>query len=313
MSKSVTTSSYTQTSRPPNVPEQIGDYEVHPVASLFPLLEGEAYLQLKKSLEDHGQQQPIIRSKGVLLDGRNRLKILLELGKQPVFEEYEGRLSADEYILTANLFRRHLTDGQRTMIVTETLLWKKREEARKRKQKAGEQHGKGRPKVHTKSYEANDAPETGDQNARTTVGQIAEAAKVSHHKAAQAIAVSDHAPELVPQVRKGEVPLRRAAAVARQRAPHPKRLPRNPEPKPIIIDVTPAVVAPPTDGSALPADYIDAKHKLLEGIHRQISGLLVRYKPYRKDLLYCVIHEVEQFIDKKRAIAAADAATGLLQ
>jgi hypothetical protein len=50
---------------------------------------------------------------------------------------------------------------------------------------AGQQYGKGRPKLNTISYEANDVPETRDQNVRSTIGQIARKAGVSFHVARQ--------------------------------------------------------------------------------------------------------------------------------
>ena len=55
-------------------------------------------------------------------------------------------------------------------------------------------------------------PKTRARDARSTVGQIAEEAKVSHHKAAQAVTVGKVAPDLLEQVAKGEVKLKDAAA-----------------------------------------------------------------------------------------------------
>jgi ParB-like chromosome segregation protein Spo0J len=132
----------TQTNTSP-APETIGSYTVHPVASLFPRLEGKARDELKQSLLDHGQQQPIVVKDGVLVDGLNRLELLLELGKEPVIQEYTSTLPVEEYILAANLWRRHLTDDQRMMIATEILARKERAEAEARKQAAGKQGAKG--------------------------------------------------------------------------------------------------------------------------------------------------------------------------
>ena len=203
--------------------ETIGTYEVHAIASLFPMLEGPAYSELRQSLEQHGQQQPIILYNGVLLDGRNRLKILLEIGKQPEFREYNGSLAPDEYILTANLFRRHLTDDQRTMVTTEALKWKAREEARKRQHEAGEQGtkgGRGKKTLGAKSTQGFREPKVTEQ--------IAALAKTTDYQARQALMISDYVPELVPEVKNGTIPLRRAVRIARQRAPRPKRLPNRP-------------------------------------------------------------------------------------
>jgi ParB-like chromosome segregation protein Spo0J len=219
--------------------ESIGTYEVHAVASLFPMLAGRAYSELRQSLEQNGQQQPIILYNGVLLDGRNRLKILLELGKQPVFQEYNGSLAPDEYILTANLFRRHLTDDQRTMVTTEALKWKEREEAARRKltgkSEDGAAGGRGKKNVGAKSTQGFREPKVTEK--------IAALAKTTDYQARQAITVSDYAPELVPEVKTGTMSLRRAEKSARQRTPRPKRLPKQPTPKPTIRQV-----APPSEG-----------------------------------------------------------------
>ena len=216
--------------------ESIGTYKVHAVANLFPILAGQAYSELRQSLEQNGQQQPIILYNGVLLDGRNRLKILLELGKQPVFEEYNGSLAPDEYILTANLFRRHLTDEQRTMVTTEALKWKEREDARKRQQEAGKDGAKGgRGKtLGAKSTQGFREPKVSEK--------IAALAKTTDYQARQTLMVSDYAPELVPEVKNGTMTLRTASKTARQRVPRPKRLPKQP-PKPTIRQG-----APPREG-----------------------------------------------------------------
>jgi hypothetical protein len=41
-------------------PEIIGDYPVHPVALLFPPLEGKAFEELMESIRNCGQLQPIV-------------------------------------------------------------------------------------------------------------------------------------------------------------------------------------------------------------------------------------------------------------
>jgi hypothetical protein len=51
---------------------------------------------------------------------------------------------------------------------------------------------------------------TRERDERSTVGQIAALVKTSHHKAAQAVRVLDHSPELIQQVAEGTVTLRQA-------------------------------------------------------------------------------------------------------
>ena|SRR5215831_2034809 len=76
-----------------NEPEVIGNYRVHPVASMFPLMDEDAYSELKKSIQTHGIRTRICLLDGVLLDGRNRLKAAIELGIEPPVVSYTGPMS----------------------------------------------------------------------------------------------------------------------------------------------------------------------------------------------------------------------------
>jgi ParB-like chromosome segregation protein Spo0J len=211
-------------------PETIGSYTVHPVASLFPILEGKDYEELKKSIEQHGQEKPIILQNGVVIDGRTRLTIVLELGQFPYCKEYDSKLPVEEYILIENLFRRHLTDDQRMMITTQVMLRKETEAAQARRQEAGKAHGKSRPKVGAKSTQAIRQPKVSEK--------IAAAAKGTDYQARQAIAVMDNAPDLVEPVKKGKVRLRDAhKEVHRRRTSKPAPKPESkPKPAPPAFD-----------------------------------------------------------------------------
>jgi len=90
----------------------IEEYEFHEIASLFPLMFGEEFAPFKKDIEENGLLVPIILYKGKILDGRNRYNACKELGIETKFEEYKGDKPV-EYILSKNLFRRHLTTYQR--------------------------------------------------------------------------------------------------------------------------------------------------------------------------------------------------------
>jgi hypothetical protein len=98
--------------------------------------------------------------KGQLLDGRNRLRICIELGIEPTIKHYTLRGGEEEYILAHNLSRRHLTDDQRVMITTEAKHWKISQAAHRRRQVAGRKTGRGRGKVAAKSTQAIRQPTT---------------------------------------------------------------------------------------------------------------------------------------------------------
>jgi hypothetical protein len=92
----------------------------HPAASLFPLLEGDDYQQLKDDIEKHGLLEPIWLCDGQILDGRNRFRACEELGIKPEFRSYEGD-SPIEYVWSLNGVRRHLSKSQRAAIAVEML------------------------------------------------------------------------------------------------------------------------------------------------------------------------------------------------
>jgi hypothetical protein len=90
--------------------------QIHPVAELFPLLNDAELAELAESIKQTGLLTPIVCDPhDVLLDGRNRLKACEMAGIEPRFEIYDG--DPVEFILAANIARRHLTAGQCAVIV----------------------------------------------------------------------------------------------------------------------------------------------------------------------------------------------------
>jgi hypothetical protein len=176
--------------------ERIGAYRVHPVAAMFPLLEGPAYEDFKGKIEAFGLVDPIVVQGDLLIDGRNRLRVCLELGIEPRIEEYSSDLEVYHYILLKNLQRRDLTPDQRATIRSKASTWHKTDRARLRMIEGGKEAGRGRPKKGTtNSSNPIDEPKTRARDARSTVGQIATEANVSHYRATQAVAVTKYAPK----------------------------------------------------------------------------------------------------------------------
>lgn len=100
--------------------------EFHPFSNLFPLLQGEDFTHLAKDIELHGQHEPIILFEGRILDGRNRYRACLELGREPDTRPFEGA-DALEFVLSLNLRRRQLTIAQRAVIAAELSALRERE------------------------------------------------------------------------------------------------------------------------------------------------------------------------------------------
>ena len=96
-------------------------FTLHPVCDLFPEMDAEEYEQLKADIEKNGQIDPIIvTSKGEIIDGRHRYRACQSLGKRV---KSTTRYIADDelldFVISANLRRRHLTDSQRAAIAAE--------------------------------------------------------------------------------------------------------------------------------------------------------------------------------------------------
>lgn len=105
---------------------------IHPLAEIFPAIEGEAFAALKADIAANGLSVPITLWRGAIIDGRNRYRALVELGAVtgatagdiegppwliPV-ERVDG-LDANDlpgFVISRNLTRRHLSESQRAMV-----------------------------------------------------------------------------------------------------------------------------------------------------------------------------------------------------
>ena len=117
--------------------------EYHPIANLFPLIEGEDFSRLVADINEHGLQEKIVLREGKILDGRNRYRALVSLDR---FDQFRDTIDFDHlafthaaprdplvWVLSKNLHRRHLSESQRAMVAAKlaTLepgrpsLWKK--------------------------------------------------------------------------------------------------------------------------------------------------------------------------------------------
>lgn len=108
--------------------------EFHPFANIFPLIEGPAFDELVADIKANGLREPIVLHEGKILDGRNRYRAALQAGvidergkaidwnhHRPTFRQFatsgiEGDPLA--WVISANLHRRHLDDGQRAMVAS---------------------------------------------------------------------------------------------------------------------------------------------------------------------------------------------------
>lgn len=90
-------------------------YEYHPLANIFPLIEGQPYQDLLADVLKHGVREPVWLYEGKILDGRNRFRAATAMGREVEFKQYEGS-DAVGFVISLNLHRRHLSEGQRATV-----------------------------------------------------------------------------------------------------------------------------------------------------------------------------------------------------
>src|SRR5260221_11619722 len=102
-----------------------GARQFHPLAELFPLIEGTEFDELLADIRAHGQCEWILTYEGKILDGRNRLRACLAAGIKPSVMEDDGRVAAaggpEAYVVSANLHRRHLNAEQKRDVIAKLL------------------------------------------------------------------------------------------------------------------------------------------------------------------------------------------------
>ena len=98
-------------------PESSGqaDLKPHPLAEMFPRMQGKDFEDLVTSIKEDGQEEPIVTFEGKILDGRNRYAACVEAKVEPESIEYKGD-DPLKFVLLKNLHRRQLQTSQRAMV-----------------------------------------------------------------------------------------------------------------------------------------------------------------------------------------------------
>lgn len=185
----------------------------HPLADLFPLIEGREFDDLVADVRQHGVREMIVVLDGQILDGRNRYRAALaagcdwlaaeerqlELGAQMTrhFASH-ARVNPDgdplRYVLSLNMHRRHLSESQRAMVAARIA-----------------NLGQGRP-----AGGAAKPANLPDSTAAVRQEEAAELLHVSERSVRHARTVQEQgAGELVARVERGEMAVSAAAEVAR--------------------------------------------------------------------------------------------------
>ena len=88
--------------------------EPHPLANLFPLMEGAEFDEFVVDIKTSGLHEPIVLFDGKILDGRNRYRACLAADVEPDVIDGDGWIDDPAtYVISANIRRRHLNTEQR--------------------------------------------------------------------------------------------------------------------------------------------------------------------------------------------------------
>jgi hypothetical protein len=94
----------------------------HPLADIFPLMEGEEFKAFVADIKANGLREPITTFEGKILEGRNRYRACLRLKIEPLRTPFMGNeADAAAFVASRNIHRRHLTPKQRREAIAKLL------------------------------------------------------------------------------------------------------------------------------------------------------------------------------------------------
>jgi hypothetical protein len=102
----------------------MSEIQFHPLADIFPLLEGAEFDAFTEDIKAHGQHARIVLKDGMILEGRNRYRACLAAGIEPSFacKAYSDQITDPAaYVISANLHRRHLTAEQKREVIAKVI------------------------------------------------------------------------------------------------------------------------------------------------------------------------------------------------
>lgn len=176
--------------------------EYHDVANLFPLMQGEEYENLKADIAANGLREPIWLHEGKIVDGRNRHRACLDTGTPPRYRTWDGNGSLVAFVVSLNLQRRHLTSSQKAVVALEV------EKALAEEATAKEAERKRNQGDTTLEIFPKSEPIRAADQAAKILGTNA-------HYVTDAKRLAATAPELLDEVRDGNLTIPEAKALAR--------------------------------------------------------------------------------------------------
>jgi hypothetical protein len=115
--------------------------DFHPLADLFPLMQGAEFDDLVADIKAHGLQEHIALYEGKILDGRNRYRACLAAKVTPVTYNADPFIADPAaYVISINLHRRHLTAEQKRSLLVELVKTSPEKSDRQLAKEAGTTH-----------------------------------------------------------------------------------------------------------------------------------------------------------------------------
>ena len=182
------------------------EYGIHPLARLFPAMSDDAYRHLRDDIREQGLLQFITLLDGQILDGVHRNRACRDLGVDAETKPFNGD-DPLAYVLSMNLKRRHLTQGQKAMIAADALPQFEKE-AKKRQQLSKGRGKKGPAKMPDLKRDARD--------------DAAKAFDVSPRYVSSAKTIAEHSPKLASDVRSGKRRIGQAMKIVKQQERQPR-------------------------------------------------------------------------------------------
>jgi N6-adenosine-specific RNA methylase IME4 len=185
--------------------------KVHPIAELFPLLEGEEFDALVESIRANGfdPARPVLLFEKKILDGRNRYRAAKKAGVKPIIRTWRGD-NPWSFVWRENAVRRHLEPSQKAAIAIEFV---------RGSESWADAHEKDRSQSKSEgAKKREEAKRTGVPRGTRVVRhperhekvKLARLAGVSPRTAARALAVRERAPKQFERVKRGEISAQKA-------------------------------------------------------------------------------------------------------
>jgi ParB-like chromosome segregation protein Spo0J len=93
----------------------LNEFEFHPLANLFPIIEGTEFDELVADIRQHGVREIVWLYDGKILDGRNRYRAAQIASVPCPTMVYKGD-NPIAFVVSLNLRRRHLDESQRALV-----------------------------------------------------------------------------------------------------------------------------------------------------------------------------------------------------